>query len=46
LWVDRAAADAYEASGAAAEVIGLVRVHFAGPPSLRSYESSSERGLY
>ncbi|HEV8549637.1 MAG TPA: antibiotic biosynthesis monooxygenase [Polyangiaceae bacterium] len=45
LWVDRAAADAYETSGAAAEVVGLVRAHFAGPPSLRSYESASERGL-
>ena len=44
-WVDRAAAEAYEASGTAAEVVGLVRAHFAGPPTLRSYESSSERGL-
>jgi|SRR6187551_326252 len=41
LWETRAAGDAYEASGTAAEVVGLVRQYFAGPPSLRSYESSS-----
>jgi len=45
LWRDRAAAEAYESSGAAAEVVALVRAHFAGPPTLRSYSSSSERGL-
>ncbi|HWP08326.1 MAG TPA: antibiotic biosynthesis monooxygenase family protein [Polyangiaceae bacterium] len=45
LWRDRAAAEAYEASGTAAEVVGLVRAHFAGPPALRSYSSASERGL-
>ena len=41
LWETRAAGDAYEASGTAAQVVGLVREYFAGPPSLRSYESSS-----
>jgi quinol monooxygenase YgiN len=45
LWHDRAAAEAYEASGAAAEVVSLVRAFFAGPPTLRSYESSSLLGL-
>lgn len=45
LWQDRAAAEAYEASGAAAEVVGLVREHFAGPPTLRSYASASVGGL-
>lgn len=41
LWQDRAAAEAYEASGAAAEVVGLVKRFFAGPPTLRSYTSAS-----
>lgn len=45
LWRDRAAAEAYEASGAAGEVVGLVRAFFAGPPTLRSYASASEAGL-
>jgi len=45
VWRDRAAAEAYEASGAAAEVVGLVRAYFAGPPTLRSYASSSLAGL-
>jgi quinol monooxygenase YgiN len=45
IWKDRAAAEAYEASGAAMEVVALVREFFAGPPSLRSYESSSALGL-
>jgi heme-degrading monooxygenase HmoA len=45
IWRDRAAAEAYEASGAAAEVVGLVRAHFAGPPTLHSYASSSLAGL-
>jgi len=45
LWRDRAAADAYEASGAAAEVVGLVRGYFAGPPKLESFESSTVAGL-
>jgi heme-degrading monooxygenase HmoA len=45
VWKDRAAAEAYEASGAAAEVVGLVREHFAGPPTLRSYASVSVGGV-
>jgi len=45
VWQDRAAADSYESSGAAAEVVSLVRPCFAGPPTLRSYESASVLGL-
>jgi len=45
IWEDRAAADRYESSGAAAEVVALVRRFFAGPPALRSYESASTAGL-
>jgi heme-degrading monooxygenase HmoA len=45
IWEDRVAAEAYESSGAAAEVVALVRAFFAGPPTLRSYESSSLAGL-
>lgn len=45
IWTDRAAAESYEASGAAAEVVSLVRAFFAGPPTLRSYESTSVLGL-
>jgi heme-degrading monooxygenase HmoA len=45
IWEDRAAAENYESSGAAAEVVALVRGFFAGPPSLRSYESASSAGL-
>jgi heme-degrading monooxygenase HmoA len=45
IWASRAAGEQYEASGAAAEVVGLVRGYFAGPPSLRSYESDSLAGL-
>jgi quinol monooxygenase YgiN len=45
VWTDRAAAETYEASGAAAEVVSLVRAFFAGPPTLRSYESASTLGL-
>ena len=41
LWRDRAAAEAYEVSGAAAEVVALVRGFFAAPPTLSAYESSS-----
>jgi quinol monooxygenase YgiN len=44
VWKDREAAEAYEASGAAAEVVALVRGFFAGPPTLRSYESGSVGG--
>jgi len=45
IWESRAAAEAYESSGTAAEVVSLVRALFAGPPTLRSYESNSVRGL-
>jgi quinol monooxygenase YgiN len=45
IWEDRAAAEKYESSGAAAEVVSLVRGFFAGPPTLRSYESASVSGL-
>jgi heme-degrading monooxygenase HmoA len=41
-WESRAAAEAYEASGSAAEVVALVREFFAGPPKLSSYESSRD----
>jgi len=45
IWKDRDAAERYESSGAAAEVVGLVRSCFAGPPTLRSFESDSVLGL-
>jgi quinol monooxygenase YgiN len=45
MWKDRAAAEQYESSGEAAEVVALVRDCFAGPPSLRSYASASDAGL-
>ena len=45
IWKDRAAAEKYESSGEAAEVVSLVRDCFAGPPSLRSYASASFAGL-
>jgi heme-degrading monooxygenase HmoA len=45
VWEDRAAAENYESSGAAAEVVGMVRTFFAGPPTLHSYESASVSGL-
>jgi heme-degrading monooxygenase HmoA len=45
IWDERAAAELYESSGAAAEVVALVRGFFAGPPTLRSYESTSTEGL-
>ena len=45
IWEDREAAERYESSGAAAEVVSIVRAYFAGPPSLRSYESDSVAGL-
>ncbi len=45
IWEDRAAAETYESSGAAAEVVSLVRAYFAGPPTLHSYESHSLAGL-
>ena len=45
IWKDQAAAEKYESSGEAAEVVALVRDCFAGPPSLRSYASASYAGL-
>ena len=45
IWQSRADGDAYDASGTASEVVALVCEHFAGPPALRSYESSSAGGL-
>lgn len=45
VWETRAAAEAYEASGSAAEVVALVRDCFAGPPRLTSYLSESRAGL-
>ena len=45
IWQDRTAAESYESSGAATEVVSLVRAFFAGPPTLRSYESASAPGL-
>ncbi len=37
VWEDRLAAERYESSGAATEVVSLVREYFAGAPTLRSY---------
>jgi heme-degrading monooxygenase HmoA len=45
VWASRVAGEAYESSGAAGEVVALVRAFFAGPPTLRSYESDSAAGL-
>ena len=45
IWETRAAAEAYEASGSAGEVVALVRDCFAGPPTLISYSSQSSAGL-
>jgi quinol monooxygenase YgiN len=45
IWEDRGAAEKYEASGAAGEVVALVRDFFAGPPTLHSYQSASVAGL-
>lgn len=45
IWKDEAAAKQYESSGEAAEVVGLVRHCFAGPPTLRSYASGSNAGI-
>jgi heme-degrading monooxygenase HmoA len=45
IWESREAGEAYDRSGTAAEVVALVREHFAGPPTLRSYESASVAGL-
>jgi heme-degrading monooxygenase HmoA len=45
IWETRAAAEAYETSGSAAEVVSLVRDCFAGPPTLASYLCESTAGL-
>src|SRR4051812_47377494 len=45
IWETRAAAEAYEASGSAREVVALVRDCFAGPPTLTSYQCESNAGL-
>lgn len=45
LWASRADAEAYESSGAAQEVVALVREYFSGPPSLKAYLSESLNGL-
>jgi heme-degrading monooxygenase HmoA len=45
IWKDKSAADEYESSGEAAEVVALVRDCFAGPPTLRSYASASDAGI-
>jgi heme-degrading monooxygenase HmoA len=42
VWESRAHAEAYEASGTAAEVIALVKPFFAGAPKLTAYESSRD----
>ena len=39
-WQTEAHATAYETSGAAQEVAGLIRGAFVGPPQLRSYQST------
>ena len=44
-WATPADADAYESSGTAQQVVGLVRQYFAGPPALKSYLSESHAGL-
>ena len=45
IWQTRAAAEAYEASGSAGEVVALVKDCFAGPPTLESYQCDSAGGL-
>ena len=45
IWETRAAAEAYEASGSAGEVVALVKDCFAGPPTLTSYTCESVGGL-
>ncbi|MEO6610210.1 MAG: antibiotic biosynthesis monooxygenase [Aestuariivirga sp.] len=39
LWRTRASAEAYDASGAAARVVGKVRHLFDGPPTLTTYDA-------
>lgn len=45
IWETCAAADSYESSGSALEVVSLVREFFAGPPKLVSYQSESTSGI-
>jgi heme-degrading monooxygenase HmoA len=45
VWNTRADAEAYDSSGTASEVVALVREFFAGPPTLRNFESNSLAGL-
>jgi heme-degrading monooxygenase HmoA len=39
LWESEAHAKAYEQSGAAQEIAGLIRSAFAGPPQLKTYRA-------
>jgi heme-degrading monooxygenase HmoA len=45
VWASRSDGVAYEESGTAQAVVDLVRDFFAGPPTLKSYESSTIGGL-
>ena len=45
IWETRADAEAYESSGSAREVVGLVREFFAWPPKLVTYQSDSASGI-
>jgi heme-degrading monooxygenase HmoA len=45
IWASREDGEAYESSGAAREVVGLVRQYFAGPPVLKSYACESIAGI-
>ena len=45
IWETRAAAEAYDASGSAGEVVALVRDCFCGPPTLTTYLCESNAGL-
>jgi heme-degrading monooxygenase HmoA len=45
VWASRSDGAAYEDSGTAQAVVGLVREFFAGPPTLKSYESLTIGGL-
>jgi quinol monooxygenase YgiN len=45
IWASRKDGEMYESSGAAQEVVGLVRQYLAGPPVLKSYQCESIAGL-
>jgi hypothetical protein len=45
IWDSRASGEAYDASGVAAEIVGMVRECFAAPPTLETFESDSSLGL-